>query len=253
MTEVEDNLKDWTFPNRATPPGSAAYYAVRVSRAEQRDDLAALYGWRHEIRAVLQDVSDPGVARLKLQWWREELQRSAEGKANHPLAKTLQEPIRRKGLPLAPLLQITESTEWEIRHPQPGSVEELEKSLEQDLGALFELFGRYQGIHDQSLLQQLRDIGRQCSAIYLLRDYGATIRAQRQPLPTGMDNKDNLARLGESWKLPPISRELPACVKAHAAILSGLLDELSRSEFEIENQRIRLTPLRKLWIAWRAT
>jgi phytoene synthase len=31
----------------------------------------------------------------------------------------------------------------------------------------------------------------------------------------------------------------------------ALLDELSRSALDVVDQRIGLTPLRKLWIAWR--
>jgi phytoene synthase len=36
-----------------------------------------------------------------------------------------------------------------------------------------------------------------------------------------------------------------------ASILSVLLEELERSGFDLADQRVGLTPLRKLWIAWR--
>jgi phytoene synthase len=35
------------------------------------------------------------------------------------------------------------------------------------------------------------------------------------------------------------------------AIYSTLLDEIEASEFQVLHQRIALTPLRKLWLAWR--
>jgi phytoene synthase len=36
-----------------------------------------------------------------------------------------------------------------------------------------------------------------------------------------------------------------------AAIYRTLLDEIERDGYPVLKQRIRLTPLRKLWIAWR--
>jgi phytoene synthase len=36
-----------------------------------------------------------------------------------------------------------------------------------------------------------------------------------------------------------------------AAIYRTVLDEIERDNFEVLNQRISLTPLRKLWLAWK--
>jgi 15-cis-phytoene synthase len=36
-----------------------------------------------------------------------------------------------------------------------------------------------------------------------------------------------------------------------AAIYRDLLREIERSNFQVLNQRISLTPLRKLWLAWK--
>jgi phytoene synthase len=35
-----------------------------------------------------------------------------------------------------------------------------------------------------------------------------------------------------------------------AAIYRTLLDEIEREQYAVLNQRIALTPLRKLWLAW---
>ena len=36
-----------------------------------------------------------------------------------------------------------------------------------------------------------------------------------------------------------------------AAIYSTLLDEIRRDRYDVLDKRIALTPLRKLWIAWK--
>ena len=44
---------------------------------------------------------------------------------------------------------------------------------------------------------------------------------------------------------------MPACIRARTLILESLLRELETDGFDVADQRIGLTPLRKLWLAWR--
>ena len=39
---------------------------------------------------------------------------------------------------------------------------------------------------------------------------------------------------------------------AQIALAGALLDEIERDGYQVLHQRIALTPIRKLWIAWRA-
>jgi phytoene/squalene synthetase len=45
---------------------------------------------------------------------------------------------------------------------------------------------------------------------------------------------------------------LPSPLRAQARIHGLLLEELTRCDLHVVHQRIGLTPLRKLWAAWRA-
>ena len=51
--------------------------------------------------------------------------------------------------------------------------------------------------------------------------------------------------------LPPADRKSQRPGLVMAAIYRTLLDEIEASGGQVLNQRISLTPLRKLWIAWR--
>ncbi len=250
----------WNFPNRATPVGSAAYYSVRFSPPKLRHALAALHAWRGETRAVIKDCSDPGVARLKLQWWQEEIGRCHEGSPKHPLTQTLEPLIREHELPLQPFLELTQAVEWDLRQITPGTRAELDGRLEQDLGALFELIGRCHGQDRPEQITRLRDYGRRCAGIYLIRNYGAITRLGHHPLPADlMSNTGNSGEpaglrslAGEFTELPDI-HPMPAAIAVHGAILKALLVELEDSGFDVSKQRIGLTPLRKLWIGWRTS
>ena len=48
------------------------------------------------------------------------------------------------------------------------------------------------------------------------------------------------------------TRALPPALRVQMRIHGALLDELRRADLAVVDQRIGLTPLRKLWIAWRA-
>ena len=80
----------WDFPNEATPPGSASYYVVRFSPQEQQHRLARWYAWFAHLDNIAAKANDPGVARLKLDWWREETRHMQHNSARHPLAQALQ-------------------------------------------------------------------------------------------------------------------------------------------------------------------
>src|SRR5690606_13984704 len=51
--------------------------------------------------------------------------------------------------------------------------------------------------------------------------------------------------------LPPGDRRAQRPGLMMAAIYYALLDEIERSGYEVLHQRISLTPLRKLWLAWK--
>jgi phytoene synthase len=250
------------FPNKATPPGSSAYYSVRFERPALRQTIALLFAWRGTLWDLLTECTDQGVARLKLQWWREEIVRSRDGQASHPLARQLIPVLRSLGLPLEPFTEMADAVESEIRRLEPVDLPALMRHTEQDQGALFELIGRCHGLEERERLEALRRLGGACGLVYLIRDLGAHRRRDYHPLPSappraqGEDQSAALARLasharelaGESG-----GRELPPSVAARSAILMSLLDELERSGFPVMEQRVCLTPLRKLWIAWRAS
>jgi phytoene synthase len=74
----------------ATPEShSARYFALLYSPPSQRLVLDALFGIEHEIFESLRPGLDHHVAHSRLQWWREECERTVVGRPVHPLTRTL--------------------------------------------------------------------------------------------------------------------------------------------------------------------
>jgi phytoene synthase len=271
----------WGFPNPATPPGSSSYYALRFAPARLRDDLAACHGWRHQVRSVLDQVSDPAVATAKLAWWREELHRCFDRRPTHPLGKRLAALIERRGLPPKPFLDIAWSTESVLEGQAPRDLAELSACSAQDLGALFELELRIQTrlaevpveIPDAANLERVRRLGAYVARVEQIRDSGWLLRRGRTGfIPVDQSGRAgptpaDLAQPGGLHHLPrllatlaadargPRGRDptagLPASLRIRVDLADRLLDEIESSGFDVADQRIALTPIRKLWYAWR--
>jgi phytoene synthase len=74
----------------ATPEShSARYFALLYASASERPALEGLFGIEHEVFDSLRVGLDHHVAHSRLQWWREECERAANGRPAHPLTKGL--------------------------------------------------------------------------------------------------------------------------------------------------------------------
>lgn len=76
------------------------YLACLLSPAEKRADLAALYAFNAEIARVRDLVREPLPGEIRLQWWRDLIEGSAQGDSTgNPLAAALASVIERHRLP----------------------------------------------------------------------------------------------------------------------------------------------------------
>jgi len=265
---------DWGFPNPATPPGSSTYYSLRLAPANRRDGLAALYGWRYQLQAVLDQVTDTAVAVAKLRWWQDELARTVAGTGSHPLSRQLGPVIDQRGLPLEPFLAMIRGAAAIIERRQPRDPDALTAAAAQDLGALFELLTRTAGDQGLAQIDRARRLGAYTTLVYQIRDCGRLLRrgrcefistqqldalglnpadlaqpTQRHHLPAILSALADHARRLRGERREPDGLSTPIRIRVRLADL--LLDELAAGAFDLADQRIALTPLRKLWHAWR--
>ncbi|HET9817949.1 MAG TPA: squalene/phytoene synthase family protein, partial [Rhodanobacteraceae bacterium] len=69
---------------------------------------------------TLHDVQEPQVAAVKLAWWREELQRAAEGEPRHPLTQSLFADGQVREVPLSCWTAVVEAALLAIDAPPPA-------------------------------------------------------------------------------------------------------------------------------------
>ena len=101
-------------PARPAPSATRAL-AWLYAPATQRPLLAALCAIEEEISTSLLPALDHQVAHLRLEWWRAECARTAEGRPSHPLTRALADGFTgRDPAPLAGLAGLVDAAVWDL-------------------------------------------------------------------------------------------------------------------------------------------
>ena len=264
---------------KAAQSGSSFYYSFRLLAPARRRAITALYAYCREVDDVVDEVSDPDVARAKLGWWRSEVERIYGGTPQHPVAIALQDAVRRYRLPKEHLLRVIDGMQMDLEKTRYRTFAELEDYCDHVAGVVgllsAEIFG-YQDARTRDYAQKLgvafqltniiRDVGEDArrGRIYLPQEdldrfgvaAGDVLRARTSPAFVELMRfeAERAARWYEEAiaALPARDRRPQRAGLAMAAIYRTLLDEIARDGYAVLDRRIALTPLRKLWIATRA-
>ncbi len=70
-------------------PGSLKWFICLYASAGLRTRMHALFSFQHACETAVHRVQEPDIARIKLAWWREEIERYASGSAVHPVCRSL--------------------------------------------------------------------------------------------------------------------------------------------------------------------
>jgi len=119
-------------PDRAL----AALFAPRAARA----DLFALYAFNVELARIAEQVSEPELGAIRLQWWREALERAAKGEATgHPVTDALGATLARRKLSPERIEALIDARSFDVATKIMPDWNALEAYLRDTAGALFAL------------------------------------------------------------------------------------------------------------------
>jgi len=263
---------------KAAASGSSFYYAFLFLPKERRAAITAFYAFCREIDDVVDEVTDPGVARTKLAWWQNEVLKSYAGEPTHPVMKAL--------MPLAATYRI------EARHLQAvieGCLMDLEQNRYLDYpglkqychlvaGIVGEVAARIFGQADEATTAYAHKLGLAFQLTNIIRDVGEDAMRGRIYLPVNelqqfdvkaheilkrqysnrftalmkFQTERALALYDEALAmLPETDRRAQKPGLMMASIYRTLLREIARDGYQVLHQRVSLTPLRKFWLAWK--
>jgi phytoene synthase len=131
-------------PDRAL----AALFAPHQARA----DLFALYAFNVELARIAEQVSEPELGAIRLQWWREALERAAKGEATgHPVVDALGEAVGRHGLSRQRIEALIDARGFDVATKIMPDGNALKAYLKDTAGALFALGAEILGARGPSL------------------------------------------------------------------------------------------------------
>ena len=258
--------------------GSSFYYSFLFLPPERRSAITALYAFCREVDDIVDDVHEPAVARAKLAWWRQEIELAYAGQAQHPVARALQSVVTRYPVPEAHFQTVIDGMMMDLEQNRYLDFAALEQYCHRVAGVVGLMSAEIFGYENPETRSYARDLGIAFQLTNILRDVGEDARRGRIYLPqedlrrfdvapsslinrTGGDSFRRLmafeADRARTWyaqalaKLDPRDRRAQRTGLIMAAIYRTLLDEIERDGFDVLDRRTSLTPLRKLWIAWK--
>jgi phytoene synthase len=256
---------------------SSFYYSFLFLEPEARQAMTVLYAFCREVDDVVDGCRDPGVARVKLAWWRDELARAFGGMPQHPVSKALQPVIARYNLPQEYFIEIVDGMEMDLDYNAYRTFKELALYCYRAASVVGLMAAEIFGYQDRRTLNYAHALGMAFQLTNILRDVGEDARRGRVYIPEEDMQRFNVTRedilqgrlTGEMRNLLAFQAEradhyyqqayghLPTDDRYSqrsglimAAVYHALLEAIRDGDYHVFKQRIALSPTRKMWIAW---
>ncbi len=264
--------------NKVAAEGTTLYYSLLFVTADTRRAITALRALGEELRELSDQCSDVNVGRSRLAWWHEELARLLDGAPRHPVTSALGRVLRSGGPYDAHLRALLDGATQRLQAGGYASRSQMEGILalaEGALGALIAALctqGSEQDVaFGQNLLTALGHawIARTPkrhgwrSFTYLPGDElarGGVTREDLHARQTGSALKTVVktqleharSRIRDALSaLPESRRDAHLSAITEARIELAILGAVERSGYRVLERPAMISPIRKLWIAWR--
>ena len=263
---------------KAAASGSSFYYAFLFLPKPRRAAITAFYAFCREVDDVVDEVTDPSVASSKLAWWQSEVDKSYAGSPTHPVMKALMPLAADYGIEARHLHAVIEGCNMDLEQTRYLDFPGLQRYCHLVAGIVGEVAAQIFGQTQTQTTAYAHKLGLAFQLTNIIRDVGEDSLRGRIYLPMSelqqFDVKaheilkrtysDRFTALMQFQAqraqrlydealalLPEADRRTQKPGLMMASIYRTLLREIERDNFQVLHQRVSLTPLRKLWLAWR--
>ena len=263
---------------KASPLGSNLYYCLLYQTEQSKRALRALFAFEYELQQIIANNTDPGVTRIKLQWWLDEIEKISTAQSRHPIGIELQSIIKPGNLDKKLLVEYVGAIEL---HIQATAVEDYESWLRVfglGKGLIWEAAAAISNCEDSTSHQVSKETGKIIAISDILQNLPRYLHWGLCPLPEKEMQQHGVTanmlepnRHDESVRalfsslvaqlisdLEKLESDLPVHDKdkmifcqVAIRLTSTLCRKIQSDNYRLLEKRVIITPLRKLWIAWR--
>lgn len=208
---------------------------------DKRPAATALLALRHELRRVPASSEEPGIVQVKLQWWREEIERAHSAGSQHPVMQLLAESGGHADMETEYLLEMVDAAEMEFDAGAIRNDADRQLYLYRSSGVIAELFARMAAGFDREQLRVARSIGMARGQLDVLQQLAIDITRNclKVPLDALAAHEIAPAALGQ------------AGADKHNALLRGERDALDRLRIQARTHIDECEPVPALRVIWR--
>jgi phytoene synthase len=263
---------------KAAASGSSFYYAFLFLPAPRRAAITAFYAFCREVDDVVDDMVDASVARTKLAWWQSEVAKSFAGQPSHPVMQALMPHTATYAIEQRHLQAVIDGCLMDLEQTRYLDFPNLQRYCHLVAGVVGEVAAKIFGQTQEQTTPYAHTLGQALQLTNIIRDVGEDALRGRIYLPVNelqqfevkaheilkRSYSDRFTALmqfqaqraqalyDEAFALlPAADRRAQKPGLMMASIYRTLLREIEAENFQVLHQRIHLTPLRKMWLAWK--
>ena len=207
--------------------------------APKRDAATAILALRHELARVPFASEEPGIVSVKLQWWREEIDRAAD--SQHPVLQLLAETGFPAGMEPEYLQELVDAAAMEFDAGAIRTAADLQLYLYRSSGVIAELFARLGAGLDRQQLRLARSIGVARGQLDILQSLAVDLPRNVLKIPLESLQAHEIA--------PAMLADAPA--EKRRALLKGEQERLDQLRIAARTQMEEIELIPALRVIWR--